>query len=99
MPHYSNDSKLIGNFFRAQLEEQEERRRTDLEDRLQRLKSQLRNTQEKTQLYLDLANCYRGLGEPLKAVDTLQEGANRLPLDGEIHYALIRLLQKCGMDE
>jgi predicted O-linked N-acetylglucosamine transferase (SPINDLY family) len=99
MPHYSNDKNLIGNIFRAQVEEQEKLRWSNLEIRLRELKSKLREAPDCAQAYLDLADCYRGMDDHLKAVDTLEEAARRLTHDEEIHYSLIQLLQKCGLDD
>jgi protein O-GlcNAc transferase len=99
MPHFSSDSKLIGNMFRAQLAEQEQHQRAETEKRLEKLKGQLKDAPDYAQAYVDLANCYRSLGEHLKALDRLREGTQRLPREGDLHYALIRLLQKLGFDE
>jgi protein O-GlcNAc transferase len=98
MPHYPSDSPLIKDLFRKQLAEQEDRSRKDLAMRTDALKRQLEKTPDDPQVYLDLARCYAAAGEHLSGVATLEGGAVRLPLDFEIHYALLRLLQKCGMD-
>lgn len=103
MPHYHNDSEVIKNLFGDRLAqergEQESRQRAQLESRIDALKSQLTQSAVDSQVYIDLANGYAVLDDYAATLDTLRTAAARFPLDGEVHYALIRRLQKYGLDE
>jgi protein O-GlcNAc transferase len=99
MPHHPSDSALIKNLFQTQLAEHEERSRKDLVSRTEALRIRLKTDPGDPRVYLDLAHCYHTMREHLTAIETLEGAACRFPLDGEIHYALMRLLQKCGLDE
>lgn len=102
MPHYSGDSEVIKTLFSGrlakELAEQEGRRRADLGSRIGVLSAQLGSRSAGSDVYIDLANCYAALGDHLAALDALRAGVAKLPYAGEIHYALLRRLQKCGLD-
>jgi len=98
MPHYPSDSAFIKDLFRMQRSEQEDRSRKTLGLRTDALKAQVTNTPDDPKVYIELAHCHAAMGEHLTGVEILERAACRLPLDFEIHYALLRMLQKCGLD-
>jgi protein O-GlcNAc transferase len=102
MPH-SNDGETIRAMFGPRLAnalaEQHTLHRSKVELNIRHLERQVHTGTENPKVYVDLAGCYLSLGDYGTALDTLRVGVRRFPLLGEIHYALLRRLHKCGLDE
>lgn len=102
MPQYSSDSEVIKALFGGRLAkaraEQESRQRAELESRIGELQSQLSNSAD-PKVYADLADGYTVLGDHDGALGTLRTGVERHPTAGDLHYALLRRLQRYGLDE
>src|SRR5690348_14997773 len=92
-------AEAIGRRFQAGLEEERLRQRASLTGRIENLTGELRTAGACPQLWQDLAGCHAALGDHTTAIETLRAGVAKFPLDDSLHYALIRLLQKSGMDD
>lgn len=103
MPQYSSDSEVIKALFGGRLAkeraEQESRQRAELDSRIDALKSELNDSTADPKVYADLADCHARLGDHDGALGTLRAGVEKHPSAGDLHYALLRRLQKYGLDE
>src|SRR5579862_817548 len=94
-----NPTGAVEGFFRKKRTEAEERGRADLSSRIAALQSEISHVTVQPDKCLELARCHAALRDHTSALDVLRAAAARFPLSGEVHYALLRLLQKSGLDD
>jgi protein O-GlcNAc transferase len=89
----------IRGIFEKQVAEKEIGRRAEVESQIRNLKALLRGATVEMSAYLDLASCYAAIRNHGSALETLRLGVGRFPGAVDIHYALLRMLHKSGLDD
>jgi predicted O-linked N-acetylglucosamine transferase (SPINDLY family) len=99
LKHSDTTDDMFGPRLANALGEHEILYRAGVESHISALQARLHSGTSNPNVYLELAGHYGSLGNHDAALETLASAARRFPHRGEVHYALLRRLHWCGLNE